>query len=47
VSISQNNVVAVRAVDAVEITIETTADVLRSSTENRAMSWRTRLWRGE
>jgi hypothetical protein len=40
---SQNIDVAVRAVDAVEITIETTADVLRSLTESRAMSWRIRL----
>ena len=40
---SQNIDVAVRAVDAVEITIETTADALRSSTESRATSWRIRL----
>jgi hypothetical protein len=43
VSMSQNKVVAVKAVDAVEIRIDTMATLLVFPVFNRAVSWRTRL----
>jgi hypothetical protein len=45
VSVSQNSVVAVKAVDAVETRIDPMATVLVCSAFSSAKSWRTRLWR--